>query len=267
MLFTYTYRSSDGARHTAEIEAESRDAAFAKVRTEMGIKPIKVVASSRAGELASSDERSRSKASSSHTRTLANSLTAIAAIAVIAGGAWWLLAGRGGRGDEPPADLPAGKLESPPTRQLEDASAARPRPRAQIEGFDGIDLERAFPRAADRFLARYAQPGERPPADGAPLQDGLAEEIIGSLKAPVPLVDGDADNVRRLKGAVAGIKADILLLLASGQTIGDVLAWLENRQGMEAAYRDRIVSGLKTRPSSKGEVNHLLRTLGLREVE
>ena len=44
MKFTYTYRSSDGLRHSAEIEAESRDAAFAKVRTELGIKPIKVVA-------------------------------------------------------------------------------------------------------------------------------------------------------------------------------------------------------------------------------
>ena len=36
MKFTYTYRSSDGERHTAEIEAESRDAAFAKIRTELG---------------------------------------------------------------------------------------------------------------------------------------------------------------------------------------------------------------------------------------
>ena len=44
MNFTYTYRSSDGERHTAEIDAESRDAAFAKIRTELGIKPIKVVA-------------------------------------------------------------------------------------------------------------------------------------------------------------------------------------------------------------------------------
>ena len=44
MRFTYTYRSSDGERHAAEIEAESRDAAFVAVRRELGIKPIKVVA-------------------------------------------------------------------------------------------------------------------------------------------------------------------------------------------------------------------------------
>ena len=44
MRFTYTYRSSDGQRHIAEIEAESRDAAFAKVRAELGVKPIRVTA-------------------------------------------------------------------------------------------------------------------------------------------------------------------------------------------------------------------------------
>ena len=49
MKFTYTYRSSDGQRRTAEIEAESRDAAFERVRAELGIKPIKVVAAVESG--------------------------------------------------------------------------------------------------------------------------------------------------------------------------------------------------------------------------
>ena len=43
MRFTYTYRSSDGQRHSAEIEAENRDDVYARVRRELGIKPIKVV--------------------------------------------------------------------------------------------------------------------------------------------------------------------------------------------------------------------------------
>ena len=49
MKFTYTYRSSDGQRRTAEIEAESRDAAFERVHAELGIKPIKVVAAVEGG--------------------------------------------------------------------------------------------------------------------------------------------------------------------------------------------------------------------------
>ena len=57
MNFTYTYRSSDGERHTAEIEAESRDAAFAKIRTELGIKPIKVVAEEDGSGKSAASER------------------------------------------------------------------------------------------------------------------------------------------------------------------------------------------------------------------
>jgi type II secretory pathway component PulF len=40
--WTYTYRTSDGQRHSGEIEAESLDAAHAAIRREMGVKPIKV---------------------------------------------------------------------------------------------------------------------------------------------------------------------------------------------------------------------------------
>ena len=43
MRFIYTYHSSDGQRHSAEIEAESRDDVYARVRREFGIRPIKVV--------------------------------------------------------------------------------------------------------------------------------------------------------------------------------------------------------------------------------
>ena len=44
MKFAYTYRTSDGQRHSAEIEAESRDAAFARLRNELGIRAIRVTA-------------------------------------------------------------------------------------------------------------------------------------------------------------------------------------------------------------------------------
>ena len=266
MLFTYTYRSSDGQRHTAEIEAENRDAAFAKVRSELGVKPIKVVAAAPSGDgqLASlqvNELASSEKGGNSHTRTLANALTAIAAIAAIAIGAWLYLSRR----PVAPADdlRVSASLREPYT--LAAAPAARPRPRAQIEGFGGIDLEKAFDRASERFLSRYAMPGER--TDGSAPPEGLAEELIATIKAPIPIAECDGDAERKLKGVVAGIKADVMLLLASGQGINDVLLWLESRQKMEAEYRDRIVSGLRARPSSKDETNRLLRSLGLREAE
>ena len=43
MKYTYAYKTSDGSRHEASIEAASRDEAFALLRKE-GIRPIKVVA-------------------------------------------------------------------------------------------------------------------------------------------------------------------------------------------------------------------------------
>ena len=43
MTFTYYYKTSDGLRHEAEIDAPSRDEAFAALR-ERGIRPIKVIA-------------------------------------------------------------------------------------------------------------------------------------------------------------------------------------------------------------------------------
>ena len=43
MKFTYVYKTSDGVRHEAAMDAESREAVFATLRTQ-GIKAIKVVA-------------------------------------------------------------------------------------------------------------------------------------------------------------------------------------------------------------------------------
>ena len=89
MRFTYTYRSSDGQRHTAEIEAESRDAAFTRVRTELGIKPIKVTA-------VEGESRPDSGSTDSHTggsrfRATVWGAAILVAVARLVGGGmvWW----------------------------------------------------------------------------------------------------------------------------------------------------------------------------------
>ena len=99
MRFTYTYRSSDGQRHSAEIEAESRDDAFARVRRELGIKPIKVVAASGRDDANGRDARSpsgrdearpsRAAVGSRVPRDRIVSLLLIVLIVLTAGGAWW----------------------------------------------------------------------------------------------------------------------------------------------------------------------------------
>ena len=43
MKYTYAYKTSDGTRHEATMDAESREAVFESLRAQ-GIRPIKVVA-------------------------------------------------------------------------------------------------------------------------------------------------------------------------------------------------------------------------------
>ena len=121
MRFAYTYRSSDGQRHAAEIEAESRDAAFAKVRAELGIKPIRVTA---AGDASRQDggspygrnelrpsRSSGGKPQSSILNLKSSIILAAAFLALLAFGAWWWLAWRA----ENVAAAPrGGKVITPP---------------------------------------------------------------------------------------------------------------------------------------------------------
>ena len=118
--FTYTYRSSDGQRHSAEIEAESRDAAFARVRHELGIKPIKMVAEEEIGASGGRvlpdghDKRDRS-------RWIWGAAILAAVILVVAVGALWRFTGHAARSEAAP-DQAARPTQARP--HSEDTAAA-----------------------------------------------------------------------------------------------------------------------------------------------
>ena len=100
MKYTYAYKTSDGARHEAAMEAESREAVFVALRAR-GIKAIKVVAAD--GSKANGEVRRGAR-----KRTIA--AVAIAA-AVLAGSAVYFLSPKraaSGRGEE----------EQPSTREV-----------------------------------------------------------------------------------------------------------------------------------------------------
>ena len=100
MIFTYTYRSSDGQRRTAAIEAESRDAVFERVRAELGIKPIKVVASVECG--GALGERALPNGRDRHDRWIWGAAILAAAILSVVVGAWWWFKGRAARPEAAP---------------------------------------------------------------------------------------------------------------------------------------------------------------------
>ena len=246
MRFTYTYRSSDGQRHTAEIEAESRDAAFAKVRAELGIKPIKVTA---AGGQDTQDNRDAQDRRRVPVLGVVGVLGVLAILALLAFGAWWWLR-RAGDGAPYQVMTPQGPVTY---------SVAAPLPRQAIPGSrqrleqalggpvhrqDGGSTSEAgqgvFAHAAERWLARYAEPGRK--IEGLKIEDlGLKGDDAwrSCLREPIRIASTDFTEVVDLKRIVAGMKREMKAYLAGGGTVDGYLAELEKRQRLEISYRER----------------------------
>ena len=252
MRFAYTYRSSDGQRHTAEIEAESRDAAFAKVRAELGIKPIKVVAAGGQGQdpQDNRDTQDRRRAS---VLGVVGVLGVLAILALLAFGAWYWLTGRAARPEAAPYQVmtPQGPVT---------LSVAAPLPRQAIPG-DRRRIEEAvaqerdppvFRFAAERWLARFAEPGRwnkgeeglartRSGASGRP----APADFEAALREPIRIASTDFTEVVDLKRIVAGMKREMKAYLAGGGTVDGYLAELEKRQRLELSYRERAEQKLE----------------------
>ena len=222
MKFTYTYRSSDGQRHTAEVEAESRDAAFAKVRSELGIKPIKVVAAvegeSGAGRAANVPSAPRGGV----WRQPALVAAVVLFAAVLGGVVWWMR--------RPNRELPAANSDQPITVTIPQGPVtlrvAEPLPRQMIpgdrrriegamNGRDALSPSEAksqptngvFKFAAERWLARYAEPGRQPPATletpPTTLAPGEATGVSLPRESASPRGGGASSNVGTLRGSGA----------------------------------------------------------------
>ena len=254
MRFTYTYRSSDGQRHTAEIEAESRDAAFAKVRAELGIKPIKVTAV----------EASRQDGGSPYGRAGARpsrggmlwgaAILAASILALLAFGIWRWAGARDARPYQ--VMTPQGPVTY---------SVAAPLPRQAIPGSrqrleqalggpvhrqDGGSTSEAgqgvFAHAAERWLARYAEPGRWSKGEEglARTRSGASErpspaDFEAALREPIRIASTDFTEVVDLKRIVAGMKREMRAYLAGGGTAEQYIAELEKRQRLEISYRER----------------------------
>ena len=104
MKYTYAYKTSDGVRHEAAMEAASREEVFEALRAK-GIRAIKVVAAD--GSKANGAENGRQTAARWIAALVAAALLVSAALVAIAP---WR---HGGRDVAQPSRLPA---HSPPTQ-------------------------------------------------------------------------------------------------------------------------------------------------------
>ena len=240
MRFTYTYRSSDGQRHAAEIEAESRDAAFEAIRRELGVKPIKVIAVEGAEGLRNVQGDAPSP------KGMALLVAGFALLAAGFGIAWWWVA----RSSDAPYRVMT--PQGPVTYMV-----AAPLPRQTIPG-DRMRIdaarEAAFRSPAERLLARFAEPGravengfnrvER--AEGGNDQKDSARSNVPTeadfrvcLREPVRVASTDFTEVVDLKRIVSGMKREMQAYLAGGGTVEGYIAELGKRQKLEISYRER----------------------------
>ena len=104
----------------------------------------------------------------------------------------------------------------------------------------------AFAHAAERWLARYAEPGRK--IDGLKIEDlGLKGDDAwrSCLREPIRIASADFTEVVDLKRIVAGMKREMRAYLAGGGTVEGYLAELEKRQRLELSYRERAEQKLE----------------------
>ena len=208
MKYTYAYKSSDGSRHEASMDAESREAVFEALRKK-GIRPIKVIAED--GSKANGEIRGVRRRGVGVAAVLA------AIVAVIATSLY-------------------NRVSAPPLPEFESGQTRR-----QIIGDTAIidkgiatGWSDVFPEEGDRFFASFAIPGVR-----AGQRNTTVEEIKAALDRDVEVSDSDGLEARQVKSMVAGMKAEARAYINAGGSIVDYGKRLTERQDAEIAIYER----------------------------
>ena len=198
------------------MNAESREAVFESLRKQ-GIRAIKVVAAD--GSKANGEIRGVRK------RVLALSVAVAAAVA--AGLSLWI----GGLAKEPPVDDVRPSVKMVPASSLARQSVMGSR--ARIEN----QLDCVFKSKADRFLAKFAEPG-RP----FEIRDGelpTDEEFAAALDEVIEYAEDEFTECIDLKRIVVGLKREMSAYLRGGGTAKGYVDELVERQRLEIALREK----------------------------
>ena len=253
MKYTYAYKTSDGARHEAAMEAESRDAVFAALRAK-GIKAIKVVAAD--GSKANGEVRG--------TRKRVVAVLVVLATAVVGGVAYF-------QGTRTGAALAANPAAVSPRHQIYGDPAI-------MEGLERGDFAAVLPRTGDQMLAVFAQPGKLMCAKGANprLLDATMEAALAgyakdelSVESDIAIDASEERELRELKQIVNGIREEMRYYLANGNgTPRSFWRRLNERttQEMQIYERTRRELENESSPDAWESKNEALRRIGLRTI-
>ena len=248
MKYTYAYKSSDGTRHEAAMEAASREAVFAALRAK-GIKAIKVVAAD--GSKANGEIRGVRK-----RVVLATALSAAVVAGLVAFAAFYLTS-NAKRQTSNPQVSPRHQIYGDP---------------AIMEAFERGRFEEVFTNKADRMLAWFAQPGKlmcpkgTDPRRCAAVFASAWREVSDTPRQFSP---GDPREVRELKQIVNGMRQELRDYLANGNgTPKSYWRRLLERTQEEMRIYERTRRELENEKNEAvfEEKNEALRRLGLRTI-
>ena len=248
MKYTYAYKTSDGGRHEAVIEATSREAVFELLRGR-GIRPIKVVAAdgSKANGAQVFDEI---RANKKGVFLIAFAFSVLVAVLLVT-----ILSRR----------TPAGPVfEAEQTRRQVIGDAA------VVDKGIATGWSEVFPEEGERFFASFAIPGVK-----AGQRNTTVEELEAALSRSIAAMPGDSMETRQIKAMVEGMKAEARAYVAAGGTLVGYGRRLTERQDAEIAVYERakteIDQARKTMKTDEfivfwEERNDRLRNLGIKLV-
>ena len=246
MKYTYAYKTSDGTRHEASIEASSRDAAFAALR-EQGIRPIKVVAAD--------GSKANGAPVGVRRRVMAVSII-VAVVAAVGATAAFLRIAR------PKPEVESFHADQTRRYPIGDAAIIE---KGILTGWNDV-----FEHEGDRFLASFAVPGVK-----AAQRNTTVDEIKAALERSVSIAKDDGLEARQIKAMVEGMKSEARTYIADGGSVVNYGRRLTERQDAEIAAYERTKADLeRAKETMSGNTlikywesqNDKLRNLGIRPL-
>ena len=256
MRYTYAYKTPDGVRHEASMNASSREEVFTELRKQ-GIKAIKVIAAD--GSKANGEVRGVRK-------------RVVAVIALGVGIAAGVVAYMGG------AYSGVAVVANPETMSPRHQIYGDP---ATMEALERGDFRNVLSREGDQMLAIFAQPGKLMCAKGAnprrwvtgngeqgTVFEAYAKNELGADK-DIQITADDSREVRELKQIVNGMREEMRQYLANGNgTPRSFWRRLNERTLSEMQIYERTRRELEkeTKTEIWEQKNESLRILGLRTI-
>ena len=253
MKYTYAYKTSDGARHEAAMEAATREAVFAALRAR-GIKAIKVVAAD--------GSKANGEARPAKTAIIIGWSTTVASLLVLSVALYAFFAAK--RTSE-------AAITSTPRHQIYGDPAIR-------EGLERGDFAAVLPRVGDQMLAVFAQPGKLMCAKGANPRR-LPPELVAAFEQyakaelavenDISIDTAESREVTELKQIVNGMREEMREYLANGNgTPRSFWRRLNERTAQEIQIYERTRRELEKETSEEvwEQKNDALRRLGLRTI-